>query len=457
MTGERKPNYYTKWSEWSSGEHKRQEKEQSEDKAGIRLLLKMKRRTKLPDWLRARLAQLMVENAKARIGLLGWDGANADALSPYYTKTRVGIKVDKKAIYLLYQNNGLREFIPQGIQQYLDSHGGKIPFRHQTKLSGYEKHRTNTSARLTLGTRSQLNRQRKKDANREGFSYIYREAPWLPKEWTENKHVIIDAGTGPNRKKVGEPANVRVPIGYTYVPTSRKVFQVPYKERREMVTDPEKLRKAYAETEEHKQWAKKIKKAEATYKEQSQKYEGLLTRAKTDRTLSPAIRENMRKTAVDNLKKLNSWWNKLGDEEPDKFSEEADTSWRHMLKPAEHPAKMKKIILYQMKHTDHWFGHRRVKGLHFLDKAMLEAVREWYSKRGWLERRYVIKRDQYQSNSDINANRKEFSFPDPNEPFSRIPAIHSKEFAKEHNEDPVSHLSSRIVIDYRIPAIYIQM
>lgn len=446
------PSEYNKQhNEWTTAKQKKETQIAEEDKAAIRLLLGMKRRTKIPMGYRERIAKLMVSEAKKRIALMGWDPRNGDALKPYFTKTRIGIAVDPKAVYLLYQNNGLREFIPWGIQEYLDTHKGTIRFKHSPSLKKYEQVRVPKKERGANMWRF---------SNREAQSYTFQEAPWLDK-WHMGDRKITDGriygkdGTeirGP-QKRVGEPAEVKIPVGYANVA------------HREGGVDWGKFRELKAEKDGavNKEWLKKKNELTEKFNRRSKQYEEWrddlkkniipdqldFARKKTGATLNALMGELRRQ-----IDELNQQMVELDKERPQQ-SEWDKSRWKEAdVKGKPSKITFKKIILWRTVHKDKWFGHKAVKGLHFLDRAMLDAAEQELGRNGKLRKNwYRIDKEMYHSQKNISANEKEFTYPNPDDPKSVFPSLRTN----DNTQTSRTYLRSRVVTNYYLDAIYIQI
>ena len=448
MTGYRE--WHKNFGSWYEGEQKKKEKQSAEDKAAIKLLLGMKRRTSVPLLSRERMAELMVSEAKKRIGLLGWDPRNGDRLSPYFTKTRIGIAIEPRAIFLLYQNNGLKEFVPWGIQKYLDEHKGKIPFLHQTKLTPYEKVRQRGTEKIVQNWANRKN----------GSQYIFKEAPWLPFHYAKQRE--ITNGSKYDKygnliqeayKKVGEPATIHKPVGYALVPSK--------KARYDWGTVREhgfKAGQGMQETEAYKKWSKEHDELAKEYDKQEKRLEEWSKKgadknnaqfrnaiAKTKHTREDILGELRRRLHAQDAKLLQHFYS-----QPEQY--EQYKGKREVIKAG--AVKMHKIILWRSEVKEKWFGHNAVKGLHFLDRAILDVVRRELGPQG----KYgELGKANSASKREAKENAKEFTVPNLNGK-GAAPSIHSREWAERNGQSGTpNYLPSRIVTNYTIPAIYIQI
>lgn len=444
--------YNEQHNNWTTAKQKKETQIHAEDAAAIRLLIGMKRRTKIPMVYRERIANLMVREAKKRIALLGWDPKNGDALKPYFTKTRIGISVDPKAVYLLYQNNGLRAFIPEGIQKYLDAHKGVIHFKHSPALTQYEQVRV---------PKQERGKHVWNFTNREAKSYMFREAPWLERHYMNDRKITDGRIYGPAgnlirgpQKKVGEPAEVKIPVGYANVP--QRESSVNWEKFRELKAEKDG---AVSEEWKKKQTALLDKLARLNMKWERWRLE--LDRHKTPDAVAQVMKENnvkdpekVMKALSDQAERVENELADLDKERPQQ--EEWDKSrWKEAnLEKRPNKITFKKIILWKIVHKDKWFGHKAVKGLHFLDRAMLDAVNQELGTNGRLRRNwYQLDKDMYHSQRNINANEKEFAYPNPDDPKAKFPSLQTNN--KEQTSR--SYLKSRVVTNYYLDAIYIQI
>lgn len=452
------PSKYNKqFKNWNTAEQKKKTQIAQEDAAAIRLLVGMKRRTKIPMAYRERIARLMVSEAKKRIALLGWDARNGDALKPYFTKTRIGISVDPKAVFLLYQNNGLREFIPWGIQKYLDAHKGTIHFKHSPALKGYEQVRVPKQERAghIWGF-----------SNREAKSYMFREALWLEK-WYGGDRKITDGriygkdGTeirGP-QKKVGEPAEVKVPVGYATV--AHREGGVDWEKFRELKAEKDARKKGGAGREE---WEKKREELVAKLNKWSdllEKWDAALDKKTVpDKLRQVSEKKHMPPQEIMKILKkeadeLNQKIIELADSDPESEGQWDKSRWKEAnTKGKPDKITFKKIILWRTVHKDKWFGHKAVKGLHFLDRAMLDAVEQELGRNGKLRKNwYALDKEMYRSRKNISANEKEFTYPNPDNPKATFPSLQTNNKGQSRR----TYLRSRVVTNYYLDAIYIQI
>lgn len=443
--------YNEQHNNWTTAKQKKETQIHAEDAAAIRLLMGMKRRTKIPMVYRERIANLMVSEAKKRIALLGWDPKNGDALKPYFTKTRIGIAVDPKAVYLLYQNNGLRAFIPEGIQKYLDAHKGVIHFKHSPALTQYEQVRV---------PKTERGKHVWNLTNREAKSYMFREAPWLERHYMGDRKITDGRIYGPGgnlirgpQKKVGEPAEVKIPIGYANVP------------QRESSVNWEKFRELKAEKDGavNKEWEKrknelldKLEKRNTQYEkwqkalEKNEIHPELARAMKKYNASAKSLMEALRKQA----ERVENELADLDKERPQQ-SEWDKSRWKEAnLKDKSNKITFKKIILWKTVHKDKWFGHKAVKGLHFLDRAMLDAVNQELGRNGKLRKNwYDLDKEMYHTQRNINANEKEFTYPNPDDPKAKFPSLQTN----NKSQTSRSYLKSRVVTNYYLDAIYIQI
>lgn len=452
------PSKYTKQhSEWTTTQQKKKTQIAQEDAAAIRLLTGMKRRTKIPMAYRSRIAHLMVSEAKKQIALLGWDPRNGDALKPYFTKTRIGIAVNPKATYLLYQNNGLREFIPWGIQKYLDAHKGIIYFKHSPALKAYEQVSIPKEDRKT-GNWS--------FSNREVTSYTFCEAPWLEGHYMGDRKITdgrnyneVGIETRKPKKKVGEPAEVKIPVGYANVPQREshvnwKKFRELKAEKDAMETQGEAIEKW---EEKRKELVAKSKKLDALWQawkaglDKKTVVDSLAQACKKFHSNPPALMKRLR----EQVEEIDMELIDLNKNKPESEQKWDKKRWKEAnIKSKPDKITFKKIILWKMVHKDKWFGHKAVKGLHFLDRAMLDAVNQELGANGKLRKNwYRLDREMYRSKRSIRANEKEFTYPNPDDPKAVFPSLRSNDKTQTSH----TYLRSRVVTNYYLNAIYIQI
>lgn len=146
----------------------------------------------------------------------------------------------------------------------------------------------------------------------------------------------------------------------------------------------------------------------------------------------------------------------LDKERPQSQSQWDKSRWKEANIKKDKPDKItfKKIILWKTVHKDKWFGHKAVKGLHFLDRAMLDAVNQELGRNGKLRKPwYDLDKEMYHSQKNISANEKEFTYPNPDNPKAQFPSLQTNNKGQTRR----TYIRSRVVTNYYLDAIYIQI
>ena len=299
--------------------------------------------------------------------------------------------------------------------------------------------------------------------NREAQSYMFREAPWLERHYMGDRKITDGRIYGPAgnlirgpQKKVGEPAEVKIPVGYANVPHEES--HVNWEKFREL-----KAEKDGAVDEEWKNKKRELldKLARLNKKWESWKLE--LDRKKVPDQVAQLMKVRNIKNPNVVLAALKAQAEGVDQElieldknKPETTEKEWDKSrWKEAnLEKRPNKITFKKIILWKTIHKDKWFGHKAVKGLHFLDRAMLDAVNQELGRNGKLRKNwYDLDKEMYHSQKNISANEKEFAYPNPDNPKAQFPSLQTNNKGQTRR----TYIRSRVVTHYYLDAIYIQI
>ena len=180
---------------------------------------------------------------------------------------------------------------------------------------------------------------------------------------------------------MGEPAEVKVPVGYATV--AHREGGVDWEKFRELKAEKDARKKGGAGREE---WEKKREELVAKFNRRDALWEEW--NAALDKKTVPdelrRVSEKSHRTPQEIMKILKKELNELdqkvrelADSEPESEGQWDKSRWKKAdTKGKPDKITFKKIILWRTVHKDKWFGHKAVKGLHFLDRAMLDAVEQ---------------------------------------------------------------------------------